>query len=136
MTRKVALLLAALLVSALLACTSSETSPVEGTLKIPNALGMGSTDDGALAEFVRVENDSRCPEGVQCVRAGEAFVVIRTTADNAAPVESRLEMVPQGTASVEVGRFTITLLELRPDPPPVGGVDQSAYELLLRIEEN
>ena len=26
---------------------------------------------------VAVENDSRCAEGVQCVRAGEAFVVLR-----------------------------------------------------------
>jgi hypothetical protein len=43
-------------------------------------------------------------------------------------------MAPQGPATVTAGRFTVTLLELQPDQPPVGGVAQDQYTLKLRIE--
>ena len=126
-----------LLLPIVFGCTVGEgsSSGVVGPVKIPNSLGFGSADDGVLVQFVGVDNDSRCAEGVQCVRAGEAFVTIQTTVDGNAPVESRLEMIPGGQATVTVERMTITLLELRPDPPPQGGIAQADYELILSIEE-
>ena len=117
------------------ACATRGTVTVEGTLTIPNSFGLGSDDDGILVEFVRVENDSRCAAGVQCVRAGEAFVVLSLTVDGKAPQESILEVAPGGQVTLSIDRFDITILELRPDPPPAGGVSQDQYELLLRIKE-
>lgn len=136
--RKVSLLVGLLiLLTAFSACDlNSSSSAVEGNLTIPNSLGFGSDDDGVLVQFVRVENDSRCAAGVQCVRAGEAFVVLSTTVDGNAAVESRIEMPPGGESIISIDRFEITLLELLPDPPPVGGVEQSEYEIVLRIEES
>ncbi len=131
----VPILFSVLLVSIAACATESSTSPIEGTLTIPNSLGFGGHDDGILVQFLRVEDDSRCAAGVQCVRAGEAFVVLSTTVDGGGPVESRIEMVPGGVAVLSMDRFNITLLELLPDPPPVGGVEQSEYQIRLRIEE-
>ncbi len=117
------------------ACLTESSSNVEGNLTIPNSLGFGGSDDGILVEFVRVENDSRCAAGVQCVRAGEAFVVLEATVDGGSPLELRAEMVPGGEAELKADRFTITVLALLPDPPPVGGVAQDQYEIQLRIED-
>lgn len=126
-----------LFVTAFSACaTESSRSPVEGTLTIPNSFGFGGSDDGIQVQFLRVENDSRCAAGVQCIRAGEAFVVLRTTVDNDPPVESRIEMAPGGESILIIDRFKVTLLKLLPDPPPLGGVEQDEYEILLRIEES
>ena len=116
--------------------TDSETSPVEGTLTIPNSLGFGSSDDGGMVvQFTSVENDSRCPADVTCVRAGEAFVRLKVTVGQAVPQDYSLEMVPGGQESVDIGDYIITVLELRPDPPPAGGLSQDQYEILVRIEE-
>lgn len=136
--RRVFLLTGLLLIIAIFtACaTSSSSSSVEGTLTIPNGLGFGGSDDGIVVEFVRVTNDSRCAADVQCVRAGEAFVTISTRVDGGAPTETSVEITLGGSAKLEVDRFTVTLVELRPDPPPVGGVAQDQYELRLRIEES
>lgn len=136
MRRGIFLLGLLLVIAVFTACaTSSSSSPVEGTLTIPNGLGFGGSDDGIVVAFVRVTNDSRCAAGVQCVRAGEAFVTIKTIVDGGTPEESTLEMGPGAPPTLVVDRFTITLLELRPSPPPVGGVAQDQYELLLRIEK-
>ncbi len=116
--------------------SSSNRVSSEGLVGVKDSLGFGTDEKGALVTVVAVENDSRCPEGVQCVRAGEAFVVLSTTVDTNDPVESRLEIVPGGQASVDIGRVTVTILELRPDPPPQSGVLESAYTVFLRVEEN
>jgi hypothetical protein len=84
--------------------TSSSTSPVESTLKIPNGLGYGSTDDGIMVQFVRVANESRCAAGVQYVRAGEAFVTFRRTVDGGAPTETSIGMTSRGPTRLEVDR--------------------------------
>lgn len=126
-----------LLLAAVSACEfQSSSSSVEGSLTIPNSFGFGGNDDGIQVQFLRVENDSRCAEGVQCVRAGEAFAVVSTTVDGKPPSESRVEIAPGAQGSFSIDRFKVTLLELRPDPPPIGGVEQNEYELILRIEES
>lgn len=135
--RRLALLLALpLLVGLFAACASSSTSSqVEGTLKIPNGLGFGGSDDGIVVQFVRVANDSRCAVGLQCVRAGEAFVTLSTAVDGGERQLKTVEIAPGDAATLNVDRFTITLLELQPDPPPVGDVPQNQYTVRLRIEE-
>ncbi len=116
-------------------CLNESTSTAEGSLTIPNTMGFGGDDDGILVQFFRVENDSRCPADAQCIRAGEAFVVLRTTVDDGQSQETTLKIEPAGEASFSVDRFTVSILELRPDPPPQDGVRQNEYEIDLRIEE-
>lgn len=120
---------------ALTSCAIEGSSTVEGNLTIPNSLGFGSDDDGILVQFLRVDHDSRCPEGVQCVDAGSAAVVISTLVDGEHTDGITLTMRPNGQAFFEVDRFTVTLLELKPNPPPQGGVPEEEYELTLRIED-
>jgi hypothetical protein len=116
--------------------TSTSASPVEGTISIPNGLGFGGGDDGIVVTFLEVTNDSRCPINVQCVRAGEAFVTISTSVDGAPPQASTHQMTPGETVIAAVDRFTIALLDLLPDFPPVGGLQQGDYELRIRIEKS
>ena len=137
MRRAILVIMGSLLAVAALACAiESSSSPVEGTLRIPNGMGFGGSDDGIVVQFVEVTGDSRCPANVQCVRAGEAYVKLVVTVDSGPAQESVVEIASQVQPTFNVDRFTITLLELQPDPPPVGGVAQGQYELKLRIEEN
>jgi hypothetical protein len=116
------------------ACTSSDSDgPVEGTISVSERLSFNS--DEVLVEFVEVTSDSRCPAEVQCVWAGEASVAIKTTAPSVAGQVSTHKMGPGESVSIQQSAYTITLLELSPDPPPVGGVEQSDYKLHLRIEK-
>ncbi len=116
--------------------TQRTTSSIEGPVTIANSFGFGGGNNGLLVQFLAVEDDSRCPADVQCVRAGEAFVSLRTTLDAGTPEESRHEIAPGGSASFSIDRFTVTLLELRPDPPTATGIGQDEYELMIRIVEN
>lgn len=117
------------------ACTSSVSDgPIEGTISVSERLSLKSGNDEVVVEFVEVTNDSRCPADVQCVWAGVASVAIKTTAPSVAGQVSTHKMGPGESVSIQQSAYTITLLELLPDPPPVGGVEQSDYKLRLRIE--
>ena len=124
-----------MLISVAACATSSSSSPIEDTLRIPNGFGMGGDDDGILVTFLEVFNDSRCAEGVTCVRAGEAFVRLGITVDDRPEEEVTIEFASGTEPLHRADRFEITLLQLQPDPPPVGGVEQSDYRLRVRIQE-
>jgi hypothetical protein len=118
-------------------CTTSEASPVTGTVTITNSLGMGGSEDGIIVHLLEVVNDSRCAAGVTCVDPGKADVRIGYTIGNGARQETVLEM--RGSQPVRFrpnDRFLIELLRLLPDPPPVGGVQQGDYQLEVRISED
>lgn len=127
--------LLALMAIAFTACTRT-TSPVQGTISIPNGLGMGGSDDGITVEFLEVVADSRCAEGVTCVQQGKADVKIGVTVDGGARQDAVLEVTPGRTTTQKFDRFQVELVRLLPDPPHAGGVEQSEYELELRITED
>lgn len=87
-------------------------------------------DADTTIRFVAVTSDSRCPEGVNCIQAGEATVDLALTAGGA---ESTLTV---GTApanqTASAGGYTVQLRRLLPDPPPEGGVEKK-YELSVAV---
>lgn len=128
-------LLAAFALTLTACITASYSSAVEGTVRIPNALGMGGSDDGITVQFLEVTTDSRCAEGVECVQQGKADVKLAVTVDGGEEQTVTLEVVPGQETVREFDRFKVTILRLLPDPPPVGGIEQSEYQLELRISE-
>ena len=78
-----------LLAAGLLLITGCDSSDSNAARSQPDAdlqleLGETGTSDGLTITFEAVTGDSRCPEGVECVWAGEAHVrlVIEGTADD------------------------------------------------------
>ena len=117
--------------------TTFTSSSTEGELTIPNGLEHGGGDDGIIVEFTAVASDSRCPAGVQCITAGRAVVSLGITEGGRSRKVISLEAPPGTNVEYETADgFLLTVLELRPSPPPVGGVDQGAYVLRLRIEKS
>ncbi|HYG11662.1 MAG TPA: hypothetical protein VD835_17070 [Pyrinomonadaceae bacterium] len=66
-------------------------------------------------KFVAVREDSRCPEGVQCIWAGNARVAVKLTAGRrrAATVELNTTTAPRETT---YANYTIKLTNLAPRP--------------------
>ncbi|HEX8128348.1 MAG TPA: hypothetical protein VF527_04540 [Pyrinomonadaceae bacterium] len=66
-------------------------------------------------KFVAVREDSRCPEGVQCVWAGNARVAVRVSSAGGRPVTIDLNTTT-GLREVTYANYTIKLTNLAPRP--------------------
>ncbi len=101
------------------------------------AVGQGArvADGGLLLRLAEVANDSRCPAGSACVWAGDAVVRL----DAAASGDSvRLELHTNsaaGATRADVGRFTVELQALAPQPRSGAATPQDAYRATLRVSE-
>lgn len=101
-------------------------SPARGTPSpAPIALGAAVTlapgqsvtpaGTGWRLRFVDAVNDSRCPVGVQCIRAGD--VTLRFVATNASGTTSDLAVrFGEGDATVAIGGRTLEVLDVQPAP--------------------
>lgn len=103
------------------------------------AIGDEVTVDGALAvRIVEIPHDSRCPVDVTCVWAGNAEVVLSTTAGGVERVFTlnTLEHSALGPRSVEVGGYRLTLLRLRPRPRSDVAIAPEDYRIMLEITQS
>jgi len=69
-----------------------------------------SLPDGATLRYVAVAADSRCPPGVQCIRAGDADVAFEVTDTAQAPRQLTINTNPP--ASARIGPWQVRLLAL------------------------
>jgi hypothetical protein len=101
----------------LLAGCTSPTQPDRVLNGEPFDLRSGEsalTTDDVRITFNTVRSDSRCPTGVNCIRAGEA--VIAVTVSRGGEIAGReLEFTP-ARSSTTFANFTITLTQLQPHP--------------------
>ena len=87
--------------------------------------------------FVRVDSDSRCPVGVQCITAGEAVIALRAQTQKAGTHWLRLRLPggaqPDSTSTRDVGGYHVSVMGL--DPPPAAGIrtDSTAYVATLVV---
>src|SRR5436309_11682340 len=96
--------------------------PVYGPLGSPFELDAGQsariTGSDLQLQFVRVESDSRCPAGVQCITAGEAVVALRARTGNAHAELLRLHLLggapPDSEATAHVDGYRVSLMGLDP----------------------
>ena len=107
---------------ALASCTTTGAQPVntvaDGT-SIQLAPGQSATlaDDSRL-DYVKLDNDSRCRPGVQCVWAGDAVIVMRWTPANAMTAQDFVLHTTLDPKSFDAGDRTITLTALERDDAP------------------
>ena len=83
-------------------------------------------------EFVAVLEDSRCPEGVNCIWAGNAKVQIKVSKNGAATetIELNTNLQPR---TVNYQGYTITLAGV--NPYPKDGVKTAGYAVSLSVEK-
>jgi hypothetical protein len=82
-------------------------------VKLGQAVRVGP--DRLEVTFAAVPEDSRCPEGVQCVWAGRAAVDLKMAAPGAKSAEVRLT-TERGSEEASYGRYTVRLVSLEPHP--------------------
>jgi hypothetical protein len=79
-------------------------------------------------KFLAVTSDSRCPEGVNCIQAGNAEV--RLKVGRSGPVSLNMGTAP---GEVKVGEFKIKLTALTPRPKKGAQIDPASYEATLIV---
>jgi hypothetical protein len=113
------------------------TGPVPGTdaqqqLEIP----IGETrllDEERLAiTFGRMMEDSRCPQGTQCITAGNAMVglILHERGEATRPVRLNTHDQPR-TVSHE--GYVITVVDVRPWPTAAGTAAEGDYVVRLHV---
>lgn len=107
-------------------CATAQTAASDGdeatvqtpALETPFRLGIGEAAriDGHTVTFAAVTEDSRCPEDVDCIRAGEARIQVEVDGE-AVVLTIPVGMMRDGdTAVVRVGGATLEVTDLLPYP--------------------
>jgi hypothetical protein len=129
---------ASLLLITALACGPAEEGERPGVEadygeRFDLSLGERAVVEGVLrVAFARVSEDSRCPEGVECVQAGNAAAVLAVESDvGSATLTLHTGRVPRQAATMG---YMVRLVELRPQPAGGAPVDSAAYRASLVVE--
>lgn len=88
-----------------------------------------------LLEFVTVLEDSRCPEGVQCVWEGNAR--IKLTVSRAGEETSTVELNTSDRFAVEARYidYIIALIDLKPYPKAAEQISIQDYTAIVKIRK-
>ena len=130
----------ALLMCSLTGCTTPAQPGVTGSVATSIQVATGSEFELSVGQEARVQGtslrirfdgvsqDSRCPQGVQCVWAGNAVVNLRiTSANTSLTLNTGLEPKTAGLNS-----FTLVLVDLKPAARQ-GGVSATEYRAILEV---
>lgn len=91
------------------------------------------TTKGLTIEFVELVEDSRCPEDVQCVWAGNAKIKVRVTKGDKSELV-QLEMVNEGTGP-NFGDHRLTLKDLDPKLRSNVRINRNAYVATIEVKK-
>jgi len=105
-------------------------------LSVGQTAALDVQDSSYAITFVGVTEDSRCPQGAQCIVAGTVSVIVRVAKDAENPVEIRLSRgdVGETQSTVQVEAIALTLSKVSPLAAVGESVDPAAYQLELLIE--
>jgi len=118
--------------AAILVLVSSVTPVVGESLELRE--GETASVEGAdlSLRFVKVRVDTRCPEDVDCVWAGEAVVVLAVSGGEAEPRELELHL---GGDAVACAGAAIRLVALAPARRSDREIEPGSYRATLEISE-
>ena len=91
-------------------------------------------DGGLQVRFEDVVRDSRCPPDVQCIRAGEAVVVLGVTTSDGTSTRLELEVPPGGGAETTLEGHQIRVVSLEPPASSGEPLEPDAYVIDLVVE--
>jgi hypothetical protein len=113
----------------------TETPAVEADYGERFVLALGDHSDVGgrfRVTFARVSEDSRCPEGVECVQAGNAAATFAVESEEgSASLTLNTGREPRRAAAMG---HVLGLIDLRPRPSTGAPVDSAAYEATLMVE--
>jgi hypothetical protein len=101
------------------------------TLKVAEQVALRGTT--LVVGFERVLSDSRCPEGVQCVTAGD--VVVSLWVQESDRKKTKLELRAEESPSVTYQRRVIRLLDVQPRPRENRKLSPRDYLVRLRVDD-
>jgi hypothetical protein len=111
-------------------CEKNSSVNKELTLKYGQTIDI--KEEKLKIKFVSVDEDSRCPQGEQCIRAGNAGITIEITKTGTNPVSIALSTSGESQEFI-YQNLGIKLVDLKPYPK--SGVDSkhTDYVAILRI---
>lgn len=101
--------------------------PIEQVAEIPS--------EDLRVRFIAVEEDSRCPEDVQCVWEGEVKIRVNLAQNNRdlGNFSAILSSRNKDRAIVSVEGYSLELLEVNPYPKNPGKLDVEDYVATLQV---
>jgi hypothetical protein len=133
--RKYKWLILPLVLIFLLGCGPSDINANLGE-KFTLAIGQSAriTSEGMEVNFIEVIADSRCPEGVQCIWAGEASSLIEISSADAG---WRIVLTQPGPTEPPQTDFFdyVIIFSLQPYPKAGEEIKDKDYRLELKIEK-
>lgn len=93
--------------------------------------GLTVTKTASAFRFVEVISDSRCPKGVDCIRAGEAIVRVALADGSERTVEINADSKKRAHFTVPDG--SVEVLGLEPYPEARVKIDPAGYRLKVKV---
>jgi len=112
-----------------------ESFNVPDTILMPIKECRFNLDNQTYICFDSVIGDSRCPDGAECIWAGDAKIKLKYVRSNGDPVYFTLNTNITFTNDSIIDGFKYTLLNLYPYPSLIHHTDQKDYKAELLIEK-
>jgi hypothetical protein len=134
-------LLAAVLMPSCASAKAEPTAASPSSVREPIAIALSHGEAKRVAgtpltiTFEAVTDDSRCPEGVSCVWAGDAVVHIRIEGGTPPASTAMLHVNGQFDRDVVHGSHRVTLVAVAPHPKADAKIEAKDYRIELRIDE-
>lgn len=128
-----------LLLSILLVAGYAKGCKDKGTVNFDEDFVLAPGDVVRLADsdiyvgFMGVVNESRCPKGVNCIRAGDVTITLATGKDAGRTFEMKLDAGQKGPNKRQLGTYTMELHEVTPYPSADGQIAPEDYRVTLRV---
>lgn len=91
--------------------------------------------DDSRVLFVGISQDSRCPEGVQCMWMGEAHVSLELSAGGETTTHV-LKLGPNGPTELQTQSTCVRMLDVSPYPKAGEKIEAEDYRIELEIVES
>ncbi len=89
-----------------------------------------------VVSFTQVSQDSRCPDGVQCVWAGDATVHLVANPGQSNSASADLHTNTQGgPAQISINGYTVSLVSLSPYPKNGQQINPGDYVATVRVAQ-
>ena len=108
------------------------TVPLDQDFVLPVGTTVGVSGTDLVLRFVLVSEDSRCPEDVQCVTAGDATVRLAAREDRGRELAVELRLAGEAS-EVRLGAYRVRLQGLAPRPRSGQPLPSRDYVATLRV---
>ncbi|MCS6768460.1 MAG: hypothetical protein RMJ59_06555 [Candidatus Nitrosocaldus sp.] len=105
---------------------------IDSIVRIIDRSGKGGL---LLIRFADVLEDSRCPEGAHCIRAGSATVMLEVTSVHGS-MYLDLAVGDMGYDARRIMGYTVSLLDVRPYPRVDGRIEKDEYAIELLVSNS